>query len=415
MRDLKARYLVVAALVVTFPLDASSQAPLAVRREFVLPTAGLGVANAVIGLREGGFAAVGYADAGSGTEAVLVRFDEEGDTLWARSYRGDVDRLGWDVVEAEDGGFFIAGFTEPPTEGREDILVLRVDERGGLVWERTFGGSGRDRAWSAALSEDGSLVVAAEAEEMGGEGEPGHRDAFILCVGEDGTRLWERRLSAPGDQRVFQISRASDGAFVVAGTTAPDTRAARDVFVARVDPAGSPLWTRTYGEEPDDVGHGVLALPSGDVLVTGYGRSRSHGGSDVYLLRIDAQGSLRWWRNHGGPEEEHAMMTAPGSDGGFATVGYTMTSTGADMMVMELGTEGELEVRTPLGRPGNDRAVMIVPAGPGTYVLAGTLGGSSSSSGDFTVLWLERGGPQGRDRAGVGRGSAREERAPPGL
>jgi hypothetical protein len=370
------------------PGDLSSQVPLSVSREFVLQTPGLGVANAIIELRDGGFAAVGYADAGrdTGTDVVFVRFDATGDTLWTRSYGGDREEFGWDVVESLDGRFFVVGYIEAPTAGREDVLVLRVDASGEHLWERTFGGPGRDRAWSAALTVDGGLVIAGEAEQAGSR----HRDAYLIRVDGEGGERWVSAIDEPGDQRVYHIARTDDGAFVVTGTTGTDSRANRDVYVIRVDADGNPVWTRTYGEAPDDVGHGVMALTRGEVLVTGYGGTRSNGGTDIYLLRIDADGNLRWWQHDGGPQSERAMMSAPRADG-YVTVGFSMPSAPGDVMILESDPEGAIQTRTVLERPGNDRGVMIVAPSSGGYVLAGTLGGSNRSTGDFAVLWLTRG------------------------
>ncbi|NNG17839.1 MAG: hypothetical protein HKM89_15295 [Gemmatimonadales bacterium] len=378
-------FLLAASLLV--PGVLSSQAPLSVSREFVLPTPGLGVANAIIELRDGGFAAVGYADAGreTGTDAVLVRFNAAGDTLWTRSYGGDREDFGWDVVELPDGGFVIVGYTEAPAAGREDVLVMRVDASGAPAWERTFGGPGRDRAWSATLAGDEDIVLAAESEESGRR----DRNAYLIRVSGDGEAKWIRSIDEPGDQRVFHIARTEDGAFVVTGTSASSSRASRDVYVARVDADGDVDWTRTFGGEPDDVGHGVMALGGGDVLVTGYGGTRSNGGTDVYLLRLDAEGNLRWWRHDGGPEDDRAMMSAPRAAGGYATVGFSMMSAGPDVVILENDPQGSTQTRTVLARPGSDRGVMIVAVRSGGYVLAGTLGGSHPTTGEFAVLWLE--------------------------
>lgn len=367
---------------------ALSQASLSVSREFVFQTAGLGVANAIIELRDGGFAAVGYADADyeTGTDVFFVRFDAVGDTLWTRSYGGEREEFGWDVVETQDGGFLIVGYVEAPVAGREDVLVLRVDASGVVLWERTFGEAGRDRAWSGTLAENGDLVIAAEAERPGQR----YRDAYVIRIADDGEARWAHTVDAPGDQRVYHIARTEDDAFVITGTTGADSRANRDVYVVRVDADGNTVWTRTYGEEPDDVGHGVLALDGGDVLVTGYGGTRSNGGSDVYLLRIDSDGDLRWWQYDGGQESERAMMSAPRSDGGYVSVGFTMPSAPGDMIILESDPEGAIQSRTVLERPGNDRGVMIATSSRGGYVLAGTLGASSGSTGDFAVLWLAR-------------------------
>jgi hypothetical protein len=356
-----------------------------VQREFVLSTPGLGVGNAIIELRAGGFAAVGYADLGTstGTDAILVRFDAAGDTLWARSYGGEHEDFGWDVVEAVDGGFFIAGYTEAPTVGREDVLVLRLDAVGELLWERTLGGEGRDRAWSATLATDGGVVIAAESESA----ERAGRDAYLVRMSDDGDVQWTLAVEAAGDQRVYHVARTTDGAFVSTGTTAATGETNRDVYVVRVTGDGDLEWSRSFGGEPDDVGHGVVGLADGDVLVTGYGGTYSDGDREVYLLRLGATGNLRWWRYGTRPGEDRAMMSAL-RPGGYVTVGFSMAPTGFDMVILESDADGNEQTRTLLERPGNDRGVMILTAQTGEYVLAGTVDGSNSSPGDFAVLWL---------------------------
>lgn len=375
-----------ATLVLASP--ATAQEPLTVAREFVLPTSGLGVANAVIELRGGGYAAVGYVDRGgaSGTDAFLVRFDAAGDTLWTRAYEGDREDFGWDLVEAADGGFFIAGFIEAPSEGREDILVLRVTEDGEPVWQRTFGGAGRDRAWSATPSGSGGIAIAAESENV----DLGERDAYVLLLQGDGELVWDTRVDAPGDQRVYSITRTTDGAFVVTGTSGVDPDATRDAYVVKFDPDGEVEWERSFGDpSPDDVGHGVAALEGGDVLVSGYGATHSSGGTDIYLIRLAPNGDLRWWQHDGTPVDDRVMMSAP-TDDGYVSVGFSWTSRDTDMAIWESDMEGTVRVHTEFPRPGSDRGVMLLVAGSGDYLVAGTVGRTRSTPGDFAVLTLQR-------------------------
>jgi hypothetical protein len=373
----------IGALVLARPLP--SQEALTIEREFVLPTPGLGVANAIVALEGGGLVAVGYADLGpgKGNDVVLVRFDAAGDTVWTRSYGGLRADFGWDVVEG-DGGFYVVGFTEAPTEGREDVLVMRLGAAGEPRWERTFGEVGRDRAWSATLAPDRGIVVAAESEDM----DRGGRDAYVMHVGDDGEVRWARRVEAPGDQRVYHVARTSDSAFVVTGTTGSDGDAPRDAYVVRVNAAGEVEWTRSFGGPPDDVGHGVLALDGGDVLITGYGATRSNGGTDMYLLHLDQSGDPRFWEHHGGADNDRAMMSAVRPGGGYVSVGFSIRPAGSDIVVLESDAAGKERSWTAFPRPGDDRGVMILARPNGGYVLAGMLGRSRSSPGRFAVWWL---------------------------
>ena len=376
----------VSALLLASP--ATSQEPLSVTGEFVLPSTGWGVANAIIELQDGGFAALGYIDRGdsSGTDALLVRFDAAGDTLWTRTYGGDREEFGWDVVEAANGGFFIVGYVEAPSEGREDVLVLRVAEDGEPVWQRTFGESGRDRAWSATASGSGGIAIAAESENV----ELGERDAYVLLLSGDGELVWDARVDTPGDQRVYSITRSADGAFVVTGTSGADPNATRDAYVVKVGPDGEVEWERSFGDpSPDDVGHGVVALEGGDVLVSGYGATRSGGGTDIYLIRLAPNGDLRWWQHDGTPANDRVMMSAP-TDDGYVSIGFSWTSADTDIAVWESDADGDVRVHTEFPRPGSDRGVMLLVAGSGQYVVAGTVGRTRSRPGDFAVLTLER-------------------------
>ena len=382
------RCLVALAMTLVLASPAISQAPLTVVREFVLPSPGWGVANAIIEVQGGGFAALGYIDGGgpSGTDALLVRFDATGDTLWTRVYGGDREEFGWDLVEAPDGGFFFVGYVEAPSEGSEDVLVLRVTEDGEPVWQRTFGGAGRDRAWSATSSGSGGIAIAAESENV----DLGERDAYVLLLSGDGELIWDTRVDAPGDQRVYSIARSEDGAFVVTGTSGVDPESTRDAYVVKVDSDGGIEWERSFGDSaPDDVGHGVAALAGGDILVSGYGATRSSGGTDIYLIRLAPNGDLRWWQHDGTPANDRVMMSAPTEDG-YVSVGFSWTSSDTDIGVWESDADGSVHAHTVFPRPGSNRGVMLLVAGGGEYVVAGTVGRTRSRPGDFAVLWLER-------------------------
>jgi len=130
---------------------------------------GPAVGNAVIELRSGGFAVVGYAEnRGAGhIDAWLIRLDPQGDTLWTRRYGGPGNDWGWDVRESEDGGFLVAGSTDGTEGGDKDAWLFRTDEAGELMWERRFGGQGEEEAWALERLEDGGVLLLAQTDSWG--------------------------------------------------------------------------------------------------------------------------------------------------------------------------------------------------------------------------------------------------------
>jgi hypothetical protein len=69
------------------------------------------------------------------------------------------------LTATHDGGYVIAGFTTSTNDGKwgnggKDILLIRLDEFGNILWHRTFGGSGDEVPTRVRATTDGGLIVA---------------------------------------------------------------------------------------------------------------------------------------------------------------------------------------------------------------------------------------------------------------
>ena len=236
--------------------------------------------------------------------------------------------------------------------GDVDMFVARYNADGSLAWARKAGGLGDDTANSVAAFADGSSIVtgyikatsSGSQQKVFGEGEPnpttlvavrGMVHAFVARYNANGTLAWAR-LASSGD-RVFAYSVAAvaDGSAVITGTfdraptfgageanetTLPLLPTGFDFFVARYNPNGTLAWVRRAGGgnvpgfgEGADEGRGVAAFADGSAVVTGVFRGSavfgsgepnqttlvSIGGSDMFLARYNANGTLAWVRGAG--------------------------------------------------------------------------------------------------------------------
>ena len=103
--------------------------------------------RAVLPTQDGGFIASGFTTSFSPFEDVyIVRTDVEGDTLWTNSYgTEELREYGTSIIETEAGDFVLAGNNVDPTfTEEEDIYLLKIDEEGNQLWQRTYGGLGKD-------------------------------------------------------------------------------------------------------------------------------------------------------------------------------------------------------------------------------------------------------------------------------
>ena len=86
----------------------------------------------ICAIRSGGFCQTGWGRTdGRGSDAMLVKIDEDGSQRWIRHLGGAEDENGIRVVEKPAGGFLIVGITGSfGAGGKEDILLINTDAEG---------------------------------------------------------------------------------------------------------------------------------------------------------------------------------------------------------------------------------------------------------------------------------------------
>jgi hypothetical protein len=79
---------------------------------------------------------------------------------WAKTYGGAGYDYATSIQQTTDGGYIVAGFTDSLGAGEDDFWVLKLDARGDVVWQKTYGGGGWDEASSIQQTTDGGYIVA---------------------------------------------------------------------------------------------------------------------------------------------------------------------------------------------------------------------------------------------------------------
>jgi len=88
----------------------------------------------------------------------VVKIDKKGKTIWQHSYGGKYDDIGYAITKSPDGGFVIVGKTETRRNGN-DLYLIKIDTNGKTKWSRTYGGENDDVGYDILTTEDGYLIV----------------------------------------------------------------------------------------------------------------------------------------------------------------------------------------------------------------------------------------------------------------
>jgi len=101
---------------------------------------------------------------------------------WEKTYGGRNSDSAYSIQRTNDGGYIVAGYTWSFGSGWSDIYIIKLDAKGEIVWEKTYGGSKDDSAYSIQQTGDGGYIVAGATNSFGAGGV----DIYIIKLDKDG-------------------------------------------------------------------------------------------------------------------------------------------------------------------------------------------------------------------------------------
>jgi hypothetical protein len=149
--------------------------------------------------------------------------------LW-ESHFGNGTSYSYGLVEMPDGGFVLSGHTDGMGAGLMDFYAVRTDSAGGLVWERSYGGTGDDYGFSVFRVADG-LVFGGSTSSFG----LAYSKIFMVATDDGGNLLWDSYLGLPNVTVSGSVAiHNPDGSFLAIGNTNTYDSGTDDMFAMRI-------------------------------------------------------------------------------------------------------------------------------------------------------------------------------------
>jgi hypothetical protein len=287
---------------------------------------------------DGGYVLSGLTESfgGGGEDFWLIRTTETGTEMWSRTYGGPDHDRAQSVRQTPDGGFVICGGTMSFGSGLQDVWLLRTDGNGHEIWSRTYGGSWDDKAYTVLLADDGGYVLCGYRGVVEGDS-----DVWLVKVDQAGDIIWDRTYGGPGWDNAYSCQRARDGGFILAGYSFSADNSNQDAWIIKTDEHGDLQWDRMFREPGTGNIYSARETHDGGFILAGLSNSHRDGNFDVWLGRTDAGGNALWTRTLGGTEDDFGFSVDNTADGGFIVAGRT-SSFGQgedDGWVVRLGPE----------------------------------------------------------------------------
>lgn len=290
------------------------------------------------------------------------------------------------VRQAADGRFIVAGRAVSGLDG--DAGIAAFDASGEVAWLRAYGGPATDMAWAIEPLPGGDLALLGATESFAA----GRDDLWLLRLDGHGNIQWERVLGGSGWEWAAALVAGSDGSVVAAGTTESFGAGASDVWLMKVDAAGSLVWQRTFGGPDSDVAGGVERTPDGGLVVVGFTRP-SNLPSRGLLFKLDGAGNVLWHKVLGCHGDSGLNSVLPMPDGGFAAVGWTAGPFGGTAgWFVRLDASGNLRAERTFTSYDGASLSDLVPGVDGGFVSVGIIGSGGGRNSDMWVCKLDENG-----------------------
>lgn len=327
--------------------------------------------NSVKQTLDGGYIVVGgtyVADNSLAGQVYLLKLDPSGTAAWQKTFGGPRYDEGYSVEESSDGGYVVVGLAgaEMPfgfhvIPDNFSVYLLKTDNKGELIWEKTFGDVGENVGWQVRRTSDGGYVIVGSrrTETMT------CYDILLMKTDGDGNLVWQKGYGREFNDYGYAVDLTSDGGYVLAGVS--QSVKGEDLYVVKTDASGTALWDKTFGRGDYNRGSWIKETAQRGYIVIGTIALTAGGDQDVYLVNLNKDGGILWEQMIGGPEYQIVFNAKQTEDGGFVVAGVES----GDVLILRTDPRGAMVWKKTFGTKEVDGAMAVEITKDKGYLLVG--------------------------------------------
>jgi len=226
-----------------------------------------------------------------------------------------------------------------------DVWVVKLDDTGNIIWQKAYGGTQTEAASGIIIAKEGGYTIAATTYSSDGDVSGFHgtvyNDIWILKIDDNGTLIWQKSFGGSSVDFSLNIVQSHDSSYSIIGTTGSSdgditvTYGGWDLWMINISSKGKLNWQKSYGGSKDDEAYDIQTTNDNGYVIAGTTYSNDGmpgsgwlGFNDGWIIKTDSVGNLDWKKRVGGGDDDHLSSIRQTTDGGYITAGYTLSLNG---------------------------------------------------------------------------------------
>jgi len=346
-------------LVILISINAISQP--VIEWKSIIGGSGEDVGSTILKADDGGYIVVGYTRSDDGdivsthglSDIILIKLNANGQREWVKTYGGSSYEFGYCINKTQDGGYIIAGATSSDDgdtkstlpKDESNVWLIKINKKGDIENEKTFGGSQIDAALSVQQTKDGGYIFCGWTDSNDGDVSGYHamQDLWVAKINSEFVIEWQRTMGGNWPDLARSVLQTSDGGYIIIGETQSnegdvhgnhEKYGMTDMWVIKLDKDGKTVWNQVLGDVFEDWGGSVVETSDSGFVVAGTAQFwynteiHGHGGDDFWILKINKLGIIEWQKVYGGYDHDYPMDILHVKDGGFLVAGASRSNDG---------------------------------------------------------------------------------------
>jgi hypothetical protein len=160
----------------------------------------------------------------------ILKIDGIGNIIWQKTIGASESEHLSQIINTNDG-FLLTGYSNSNISGEKtensrgirDYWIVKINNLGEVLWDKTIGGNNDDILLSALQSNDGGYMLSGSSDSniSGEKDEPniGETDAWLVKTNNIGNIIWQKTIGGNYGDGINSINENNDGGYFLSGVT----------------------------------------------------------------------------------------------------------------------------------------------------------------------------------------------------